>query len=98
MREIVFVAAAESDLIEAWDRYEEVSPGLGDAFEAEVGSAVRLAAAFPEIAPVFFAEFRRLLVRRFQYGVFYTIEGRRMVVRAVLDLRADPDTLRRRLR
>jgi plasmid stabilization system protein ParE len=53
---------------------------------------------FKEIAPVFHGSHRRLLVHGFPYGIFYTIEGRRIIVSGVMDLRQDPDVIRRRLR
>ena len=53
---------------------------------------------FPELAPPFHEAYRRLLVHGFPYGVFYTIEGRRIIVAAIMDLRQDPEVIRRRLR
>jgi hypothetical protein len=34
--EVIFLRGAEADLLAAWMRYEEILPGLGDRFEAEV--------------------------------------------------------------
>ena len=51
----------------------------------------------PESAPVYAGEFRRLLVRRFEHGIFYRVHGARIVVTAVLDLRQDPAKIRERL-
>ena len=78
-------------------RYEEILPGLGDRFEAEVRAALLRTVELPESAPVYAGEFRRLLVRKFDHGIFYRIHGSRIVVTAVLDLRQDPSTIRRRL-
>jgi hypothetical protein len=36
-------------------------------------------------------------MRKFDHGIFYHIHGTRIVVTAVLDLRQDPTTIRRRL-
>ena len=98
MLEIVFLARAEEDVLMAWDRYEVIGAGLGDAFEEAIGAALHRVARFPESAPIYHQRFRRLLVRRFQHGVFYAVEGRRLVVRAVLDLRQDSVEIRKRLR
>ena len=95
--EVIFLRGAETDLLEAWIRYEEIFPGLGDRFEAQVRVALLQIAELPESAPVYAGEFRRLLVRRFEHGIFYRIDGARIVVTAVLDLRQDPTTIRRRL-
>lgn len=53
---------------------------------------------FPEIAPVFHESYRRLLVHGFPYGIFYSLEGGRIIVSGVMDLRQDPEAMRRRLR
>ena len=95
--EVVILAGAETELFEAWARYEELLPGLGDRFDAVVRGALRTAAQFPEVAPRYAGEFRRLLVRRFTHGIFYRIHGERLVVTAVLDLRQDPSSILRRL-
>jgi len=39
-----------------------------------------------------------LLVHGFPYGVFYTLEGRRIIISGVMDLRKNPEIIRRRLR
>jgi plasmid stabilization system protein ParE len=95
--EVIFLRGSESDLLAAWVRYEEVLPGLGDRFEAEVRAALLRIVELPESAPIYAGEFRRLLVRRFDHGIFYRIHGARIVITAVLDLRQDPTTIRRRL-
>jgi plasmid stabilization system protein ParE len=95
--EVIFLHGAEADLLAAWMRYEEILPGLGDRFEAEVRAALLRIVELPESAPVYAGEFRRLLVRRFDHGIFYRVHGVRIVVTAVLDLRQDPATIRQRL-
>jgi hypothetical protein len=71
--------------------------GSVTAFAAEVRAALLRTVELPESAPVYAGEFRRLLVRKFDHGIFYRIHGARIVVTAVLDLRQDPTTIRRRL-
>jgi plasmid stabilization system protein ParE len=95
--EITFLRGAETDLLAAWVRYEEALPGLGDRFEAEIRPALLRIVELPESAPIYAGEFRRLLLRRFEHGIFYRIHGARIVITAVLDLRQDPTTIRRRL-
>ncbi len=53
---------------------------------------------FPQIAPLFHESYRRLLVHGYPYGIFYSIEGSRIIVAGVMDLRQDPEAIRRRLR
>jgi hypothetical protein len=73
--EVIFLRGAEADLLAAWMRYEEILPGLGDRFEAEVRAALLRTVELPESAPVYAGEFRRLLVRKFDHGIFYRNHG-----------------------
>jgi len=41
--------------------------------------------------------FRRVLVPRFPFGIFYSIESEAIIVHAVLHLSGDPDKIRRLL-
>lgn len=88
---------AESEILEMQASLEDRSPGLGESFNENAEHALDQIAAFPECGPVTIAPFRRLLVRDFPVGIFYTVDGRRAVVHAVLDLRQEPDAIARRL-
>lgn len=54
-----FVKPAEDELAEAVDHYDEITPGLGDRFLAEVRSSVRLIESFPKNSPAVVREVRR---------------------------------------
>ena len=95
--EITILSGAETDLFSAWVRYEEIVPGLGERFHREAKTALAQIANFPESAPLFAGEFRRILVRRFEHGIFYRVHGTRIIVTAVLNLRQDPATIAERL-
>lgn len=51
---------------------------------------------FPEIGPMFQKPYRRLLIHGFPFGVFYTIENRRIIVAGIMDLRQAPNAIRKR--
>ena len=95
--EVTILAGAESDLWTAWVHYESLNPGLGAKFDEAVLSSLQRLARFPASAPLFAGEFRRLLLLRFDHGIFYRIHGSRLVVAAVIDLRKNPEEIRRRL-
>ena len=97
MRELVVLSRAEADILETQARLEEVLHGLGNRFNARAEEALDRVLAFPECGPVYSPPFRRLLVRDFPHGIFYCVEGRRLVVHAVLDLRQDAQAIARRL-
>ncbi len=89
---------AESDLSEAYSWYEEQSPGLGAdfllSFDAVQSSILRNPLQYPEVhQPV-----RRVLIRRFPYGVFFLVEDLRIIVFAVFHASRDPQGWKDRLR
>jgi|SRR5437667_6595186 len=94
---VELLRGAEADLLEHYVRLEELSQGLGDRFYRAIDYALERIRQFPEIAPVYQSPYRRLVVRPFGCGIFYSIEGERVMVGAILDLRQDPTSIRRRL-
>lgn len=97
MREVVILLAADADVQSAFEYYEAYQAGGGEFFMRHLDAALGRARLFPESAPIFYQEYRRLLVHRFPYGVFFTVVGQRLIVVAVLDLRQDPAAIHRRL-
>lgn len=97
MSEIVFVLAADVDIQIAFEFYESFQSGRGGVFMRHLDVAIGRLRAFPEAAPVFHKSYRRLLVHGFPYGIFYTVEGRRIVISGVMDLRQDPSVIYQRL-
>jgi hypothetical protein len=67
------------------------------AFLEVVNQAISLLQEFPHLGSVYARPFRRFLLRDRVTGLFYTLEGRRLFVHALPDLRQDPELLRRRL-
>jgi plasmid stabilization system protein ParE len=95
--ELVFLFSADADIQTAFEFYEAIQAGRGEIFLRHLDVAFGQLRSFPEIAPVFHESHRRLLVHGFPYGIFYTIEGRRLIVSGVMDLRQDPDVILRTL-
>jgi hypothetical protein len=96
--ELVFLFSADVDIQTGYEFYEAYQPGRGELFMRHLDLGFGRLRAFPEIAPLFHESYRRLLVHGFPFGIFYTIEGRRIIVAGVMDLRQDPEIIRRRLR
>ena len=80
---------AEADLLEARVWYDEQRPGLGEEFVASVGEAIGSLEKEAERFPLYYRGFRRLLLRRFPYKLFYRIEGDRVIVFRVLHAKRD---------
>lgn len=64
---------AEQEFNSAINYYEDVEAGLGLDFAMEVYSAVERAVEFPQAWTVLQGDIRRSLIRRFPYGVLYTV-------------------------
>jgi len=95
----VWTFGAEADVQRVYERFELLEEGAGDRFYTEVLSSVRLLEAFPHIGSVVHREkVRRVLVFNRHHGLFYTVEGRGVILHALLDLRQNPAAIMRRLR
>ena len=95
--DLIILPAADRDLQDAYDRVAHRGPGSGRAFLDALELHLEQLRRFPLMGPVYGGPYRRLLIRRFRLGIFYAVEPGRLVVHAVLDLRQDPETIRRRL-
>lgn len=71
----------------AW--YEQHRAGLGNELLGEVARAMRALGEHPERHPVYYRGFRRILLQRFPYKVFYRMEPQRVVVFRVLHVKRD---------
>ena len=85
-----FSAAAEYDLYEAVVWYEESMPGLGTDFLTEADRAIRLISRFPEAANDVGDGLRRVLIKRYPYGIWYAIEKEIIIVYAIAHLHRQP--------
>jgi hypothetical protein len=51
---------------------------------------------YPLIGRLYRGRYRRLLIPRYPFGIFYVVESNRIVVHAFPDLRQDPEKIRER--
>jgi plasmid stabilization system protein ParE len=89
---------AEAQLSEAHRWYEERAPGLGGEFLRAFDAACAQIERQPMAYPVVFLDYRRKLLRKFPFGVFYVRESGYLVVAAVFHLARSPLTIRKRLK
>ena len=75
---------ADQDLAAARDWYDGKRAGLGDEFLDAVAAAMRELAHDPERERLYYRNFRRVLLRRFPYQIFYQLIGERVVVFRVM--------------
>ncbi len=92
-----FLPQARQDIADAYAWYEQRSLGLGLEFLRCLEAAILSIQRHPLMYPAMFADFRRALVRRFPYAVFYEVEAQRIVIYAVFHCSQDPDKWKARL-
>jgi hypothetical protein len=69
--ELIVAPEAENDVIEAYAWYENRRVGLGEDFLTSVDACIQSIRRAPERYPVIQESYRRGLVRRFPYAVFF---------------------------
>lgn len=85
----VILSGADADLDEIFATRENA-----EEFLVTLDRQLDLARRFPFLAPRAFSKrLRKMKVKRTPFGIFYTVEGRRLMVIAIQDLRQDPDAL-----
>ncbi len=88
---------AESDLLDAFNFYDEQFSGLGKELIRCVDAKLEFINRHPKACPEMYKGFRRGLISRFPFGIYYKHEGKRIVVFAFLDLRQNPENIQPRL-
>ena len=86
---------AEHDMAEAGLWYETRRAGAGLHFIRCVDAAISLITRHPESGPVQFGPFRRILVPRFPFCVFYSIESDAVIVHGIFHSSRNPERIRR---
>lgn len=96
MKQVTVLADAAEDIEAARDFYEAQEPGVGeycvDSLLADIVSLGR----FGGIHSLHF-ELHRMLASRFPFGIYYREHGDETQVFAILDLRRNPNWIRKEL-
>ena len=87
-----FLTPASFELTEAIEYYEGQRLGLGYEFLTEVESAIDKILQFPNAWTLVSDRIRRILLKRFPFGLLYQVRDGEIIVAAVMDLRRDPTT------
>lgn len=95
--ELILVPEAEQDLNEAYDWYEQRRAGLGEDFLSCVDACIQSICRTPALYAILFEQYRRALVRRFPYAVFYEYNENTVIVYGILHTSRDPAKWRERL-
>jgi toxin ParE1/3/4 len=95
--ELIVVAEAEEDLAEAYAWYEDHRVGLGEEFLGCVDACIAGILRTPELYATVHESYRRALVRRFPYAVFYEATADTVTVYCIFHTARDPKKWLKRL-
>jgi plasmid stabilization system protein ParE len=95
--ELVFTPEAEADIVDAYGYYDQQRPGLGEEFMRSLDAAIQLILRTPAMYRVVEGPFRRGLLRRFPYAVFYEYNAGVVTIHGVLHTARDPSVWHNRL-
>jgi len=96
-KKLLLLPDALQDVAAAFHWYESRQPGLGEEFLRCVDARLLAISRNPELHAVVHEEYRRALVRRFPYAIFYECVEDTVTVFSVFHCSGDPDKWRRRL-
>lgn len=88
-----FLPRVEEDLASGYAWYEVRSPGLGEEFLRAFFACASEIAQGPTHWQKVHGDFRRRLLRRFPYALYFTIEGSQVVVFGVFHCARDPRSI-----
>jgi plasmid stabilization system protein ParE len=91
-----FRPEASADIAEAFSWYEQQRAGLGAEFESELNRTFGYVTDMPLAGRLVHRAFRRALLHRFPFTVYFTVTDDLVAIRGVLHNRRDPRTWRRR--
>jgi plasmid stabilization system protein ParE len=92
-----FLPQVEGDVWHGRTWYEAKAPGLGEEFLRVFYAFCEELTRDPQMYPKVHWEFRRRLLRRFPYAIYFRIEGDRVVVFGLFHCARDPRRLHREL-
>jgi|AntAceMinimDraft_17_1070374.scaffolds.fasta_scaffold65323_4 hypothetical protein len=97
MKKIRISSDALVDLNNGFFFYEQQDQGLGDYFTSCLRADIEELRVTGGVHRIVHRHFYRSLSRAFPYGIFYTDDEKTVSVYAVVDLRRDPEFIRRHL-
>lgn len=94
---LVLAEEVEQDLSKAYAWYESHRNGLGEEFLSCVDACIQSIRRSPELHAKVHHDYRRILVRRFPYVVFYEYLDSTVTVYCIFHASRNPNKWRKRL-
>ena len=89
---VSFTDIASQEYLEALKFYNLKRDGLGYEFVIEVDNCIRNIKSYPSAWQKLSKRVRRILVRRFQYGIIYSHSDDTILILSVMNLHKEPDS------
>lgn len=87
---------AQDDIAEAVEWFHDISPSLSTRFELELERIYSSIREHPQMYPAVYRKFRRALMQRFPYAIFYVVETFAVLIVGVIHQARDERTWKRR--
>jgi len=87
---IIIESEAEFEIFEAAHYYENIQYNLGIDFISKVEEAISALKTNVEAYPFIYKNIRRILIKRFPYGIFYTVHEDNIKILAVFHQKRKP--------
>ena len=94
---VSYAPEVADDLADAREWYEDRSPGLGEDFLRMAYTAFSELSEFPEKHEAVYNLFRRTLLRRFPYSVYYCVMRDAIIVYGVFHSSRNPQAIKKLL-
>lgn len=98
MAKLIYAPEAKAEIKEATQYYEGCREGLGQAFLLEIESTIKRISQSPLMWRKISGQFRRCLIKRFPYGIIYSVEEDEIFVAAVMHLKRKPEYWKQRIK
>ena len=96
-KRLLFTLEAEEDIAGAYSWYESREQGVGEDFLRCIWQCLETIQRNPQMYRIAVDEFRRALIRRFPFEVFYEATDESIVVYSVFHCAQNPAKWRKRL-
>lgn len=88
-----FIPEIEEDVINSYVWYETKSRGLGEDFLRMFYACANEISWNPLLYPKVYQDFRRRLLRRFPYAIYFTIENKQIIVFGLFHCARNPQAI-----
>ena len=92
--DLSFLPEVEDDVISAYSWYEEKALGLGEEFLRIFYASANNISRNPLLYQKVYGDFRRLLLRRFPYAIYFLLKEDKIIVFGLFHCARDPRTIK----